>query len=372
MSDLQISLLVIGALVVGAVYVYDWLQEHRLRRRLRDAFGEARDDALLGSGKEPVLREGPLEPQLQPAPAPAPISPAESAADNTAAGGVPAPAAVREALSVPGFDTAFDYVAEIVSDAPIAESMIGELTRKVSACGKPSRTAGFDAERGEWEDLARGAGGHFTRLRVALQLVNRAGPLNVAQLASFCDAVKSCADRVPALAVCPDTQAALASARNLDAFCADVDIAVGVNVVAEDGGTFSGTKIRGLAEAAGFKLEPDGIFHYRDEQRQTLFTLDNHEPAPFLPERIKTLSTHGITLLLDVPRVGDGIRVFERMLELARSFAAALGGKLVDDNRVALSDAGIARIKEQLRSIHAAMETHGIAAGSEQARRLFS
>ena len=31
---------------------------------------------------------------------------------------------------------------------------------------------------------------------------------------------------------------------------------------------------------------------------RTLFTLDNHEPAPFLPEQIKHLSTAGITLLL--------------------------------------------------------------------------
>ena len=31
-----------------------------------------------------------------------------------------------------------------------------------------------------------------------------------------------------------------------------------------------------------------------------------HEPAPFLPEQIKQLTTDGITLLLDVPRVADG------------------------------------------------------------------
>ena len=35
-----------------------------------------------------------------------------------------------------------------------------------------------------------------------------------------------------------------------------------------------------------------------------LFTLDNHEPMPFVPEQMKTLSTSGITFLLDVPRVG--------------------------------------------------------------------
>jgi len=34
MSDLQLSLLVIGAVVVGAVYLYNWLQERRFRVRM--------------------------------------------------------------------------------------------------------------------------------------------------------------------------------------------------------------------------------------------------------------------------------------------------------------------------------------------------
>jgi len=372
MSDLQISLLAIGVLVVGAVYVYNWLQERGLRRRLREAFGRTHQDVLLRGGEDGASLEGRLEPQFQPAVPARGTHAAEDDANPASPTGSPGSAAEPGSPAGPGLDPALEYVAEIESSAAIAESVIAELTRKISSCGKPSRAAGYDAARGEWDDLARGAGGRYTQLRLALQLVNRAGPVNVAQLATFCDAVKICAEKIPARASCPDTQGALEAARELDAFCADVDVAVGVNVVSENGGAFSGTGIRGLAEAAGFKLEPDGIFHYRDEQRQTLFTLDNHEPAPFLPERVKGLSTHGITLLMDVPRVADGIRVFERMLEIATGLAAALGGKLVDDNRAALSDAGVSRIKEQLRSIHAAMKSRGIAPGSERARRLFS
>jgi FtsZ-interacting cell division protein ZipA len=164
----------------------------------------------------------------------------------------------------------------------------------------------------------------------------------------------------------------LKNARELDAFCAEVDVAVGVNIVAAEGGKFPGFRIRAAAETAGFKLESDGVFHYRGGLRETLFTLDNHEPAPFLPESIKGLSTRGVTLLLDVPRVADGAEVLARMLEAAHSLAAALGGRVVDDNSAALSDAGLARIKEQVRSIHAKMDLHGIPAGSPRALRLFS
>ena len=66
MSDLQLSLLVIGAVVIGAVYLYNWLQERSLQRRLQQAFGSAHDDVLLKAGVDSALADGRLEPQLVP------------------------------------------------------------------------------------------------------------------------------------------------------------------------------------------------------------------------------------------------------------------------------------------------------------------
>jgi hypothetical protein len=344
--------------VVGAVYLYNWLQERSLHRRLQQAFGHAHEDVLLRSAVETAPADGRLEPQL-----------ARVGTERARSEVVEEPAAAAPAA---GFDALLDYVAEVNGSTPISDGLIGELASKIASCGKPARITGFEPRSGAWEELARGGGGRYTRLRLGLQLVNRAGALNPAQLATFCDAVRQCAERIPAEAVCPDTQAALKVARELDAFCGTVDVAIGVNVIAEEGGAFAGTRIRALAESAGLKLEPDGVFHYRDEHRHTLFTLDNHEPAPFLPESIKGISTRGITLLLDVPRVARGIDALERMLEIAVSLAAGLDGRVVDDNRSALSDAGAARIKEQLRSIHDAMASHGVPAGGSRALRLFS
>jgi hypothetical protein len=358
MSDLQLSLLVIGAVVVGAVYLYNWLQERSLHRRLQQAFGTAHEDVLLRAGGESGRSDGRREPQLVAAEA-----------------GEGRGTAVDEPPGAPvaaGFDALLDYVAEINGSVPIPDALTGELSSKVLSCGKPARITGFEPRSGTWEEIARGGGGRYTRLRLSLQLVNRAGAVSPAQLASFCDAVRQCADRIPADAVCPDTNAALKAARELDAFCANVDVAIGVNVIAQEGGAFAGTRIRALAESAGFKLGPDGIFHFRDEHRHILFTLDNHEPAPFLPESIKGISTHGVTLLLDVPRVAHGLDALEQMLGIAGGLAAGLGGRVVDDNRALLTEAGAERIEEQLRSIHAAMAQHGVPAGGARALRLFS
>jgi hypothetical protein len=361
-SDLQLSLLVIGAMVVGAVCVYNWVQERNLRRRLRQAFGDVPDDVLLRRGEEAPGGAGRVEPQLQQSRIPQ--RPLRQDSGSLTPRHPPATAAS-------GFDAELDYVVELQSDAPIPEAAIAELLSKIGECGKPARALGISPDTGEWEEVTRESGRRYGGLRLGLQLVNRSGPVNTAQLALFCDAARSCAEKASAVAVCPDARAALEAARELDAFCSRVDVAVGVNVVAQEGVTFPGAGIREFAEAAGFKLEPDGVFHYRNEERQTLFTLDNHEPAPFLPEQIKQLTTRGITLMLDVPRVADGT-VLDRMIDIGRDLAAGMGGTLVDDNRNALSEAGIGRIREQLRSIHAALAARGMPAGGPHALRLFS
>ena len=370
MSDLQLSLLVIGLVVVAGVYLFNWWQERRLRRRLEQAFGEERDDVLLKTETaEPQVR---VEPQFEaivedePGAGPASLLRIELPVEQVE------PLAAAPVPEVPWFDTALDYIAEIQAPAPISAAVIAELLSKVATTGKPCRAAGYSDASGEWEELARSGAGRHRRIRLALQLVTRNGALTSPQLAAFTEAVRSCAAKIGAAANYPDADTALQHARELDGFCAEVDVAIGINVVAPAGASFSGTKIRTQAEAAGFKLEPDGVFHFRDDARHTLFTLDNHEPLPFIPEQIGSLVTAGITLLLDVPRVADGPQALASMLEIAQHMAAALGGRLVDDNRIALNPAGIATIRQQLEGISSAMTDRGIVPGSERALRLFS
>ena len=365
MSDLQISLVIIGAVVVGGVYLFNWAQERKFRRKLGQAFEVEREDVLLDTVAKSGAR---VEPQVAWSDTPAgPDSPRNVVEERR-----PVSILADTPSAPPPFDADIDYVAVIESATPISATVIAELFNRAAACGKPCRVAGLRAQSGEWEELARTGGDHYIKVAVALQLANRTGPVNAAQLAIFGDAVRNCAGKISAAASCPDTQAALSAARDLDEFCNEVDVVIGINIVAADGQTFPGARIRALAETAGFKLEPDGLFYFRNEERQSLFTLDNHEPAPFLPEQINRLSTNGITLLLDVPRVADGPVVLDRMIDVGRGLAQALGGRLVDDNRTALNEAGIARIRALIGEICSKMEASGITAGGVRALRLFS
>jgi FtsZ-interacting cell division protein ZipA len=375
MSDLQASLLIIGAVVVGGVTAFNWLQQWRLRRRLEDAFGDKPEDVLLREepAREPSAR---VEPQLHTTARGA----AEDDADEPVELAPPAPAPANAANAdivqrlppVPDFDPAIDYIAAIDAAEPVSAAGLAELHTRAAAAGKRFRVVGFNADTGEWEEAGRLSGGRYAHLRLAVQLLSRKGIVDVAALTAISEAVRECAARFSASAHCPDINTAVIAARDLDAYCADVDVAIGVNILPPAGETFGGTRIRTLAESSGFKLEPDGVFHYRDDSRRTLFTLDNHEPAPFLPEQIKHLTTNGVTLLLDVPRVADGYAALRLMLVTGHGLAQGLGGSLVDDNRVPLSENSVRAIEQQLKSIHAKMEARGMAPGSERALRLFS
>lgn len=379
MSELQLSLLAIGVLVVGGVYGYNAWQERRLRQRLHEAFDEERgDDALMRMEVVPTPRSEPqlkVEPQLavshEPVAedvAPEPVaSPVTLPVEEPAA----APAVERPVPPVPWFDEVLDYVAEILAPAPPGSAVIAELTAKIAAGGKPARVAGFNPITGEWEDLKRVGAGHHSRIRLALQLVTRSGPLSAPQVAGFTDAIRACATKIGATADYPDARAALQQAREVDEFCAEVDIAIGLNVVAPSGANFSGRDIQALAEAGGFKLEADGLFHYRQGGR-TVFTLDNHEPVPFDGDDIASVTTSGVTLVLDVPRALDGKRALDLMIDAGERLATGLGGRLVDDNRVPLSATGITRIRQQLDAIADAMVARGFTPGGERALRLFA
>ncbi len=352
MSDLQIALAAIGLLVVGGVYAFNIWQERKLRQRLEQAFGGGHDDVLLKPA-QPAPESPRIEPRLAgDGPEDAPAFKARPAAD--------------------GADPVIEFVADIELGAPAGDAALHELMSQLSTLGKPARLLGWDEAAATWIVLGRGADGDFQQLKAALQLVNRAGPVHAPQLNGFCDAVRAWAGSHGAEAHVGDTAAALQAARELDQFCGEADVAIGFNVVAQSGEAFSGDQLAAAAEAAGFSLEADGAFHWRDAGGQTLFTMENHETEAFAEERLAAMQTSGLTLLLDVPRVADGAAALERMAQAGAAMAGALGGFVVDDNRVPLQDAAITRIKAQLQEICSAMADRGIAAGSPRALRLFA
>ncbi|OQW39202.1 MAG: cell division protein FtsZ [Proteobacteria bacterium SG_bin4] len=389
MSDLQISLIIIGIIVIAGVVVFNWLQQARYRRNMQAAFDHEHDDILLDDPNtedpfqriEPKFNKAPpdlqsdrlgqKEPPLDESPK-VPIPPAAHTTNTFIQSNIVSSSSTTSPLL--DYDSNTNYIVNIRSESVIPNTHIAKLLQRKFDFGKPVYWLGQPDKDEPWEEITNESNvdsDGYGHIKGCLQLADRAGPISEVNLSKFRDLVLDFASQTQATAECPDIVSTHEKAVALDKFCADVDVMIGINIISKDDGAFVGTKIRALAEASGFKLDSDGLFKYRDESNNTLFTLSNYESSPFLPENMKSLTTHGVTFLLDVPRVAHGERVFDQMTHLAKIFSNTLGGIMVDDNRVPLSDSGIQRSKQQLIEIQNIMKNNHILAGSPSALRLF-
>lgn len=309
-------------------------------------------------------------PQDQPA---VPVSPAPQARppERPAA---PLPAFLDDEVeesSVPrtsGLDAATEYIARLKFTAPLLANF-GTLLSTLRRIGKPLRAFGMRSDGG-WEALSSHPRSPYAQVEFGLQLADRSGALSQDQLDGFCRALYEFAAEEGGAVSCPDKEATLRQARDLDLFCMGVDVLIGLNVVSADSRPFTSEAMHGLAQEARLGLEADGTFQARDDFGHILFTLANQEDAPF-PRDGRGLTTHGVTLLFDVPRVADGLAVFDRMVRLGQDLTWRLEGRLVDDNGRVVSEDSLNRDRDRLAQYYAGMEARGIPAGGERALRLF-
>ncbi|NJD25484.1 MAG: cell division protein FtsZ [Betaproteobacteria bacterium] len=389
MTELQMGLIGLGVALVVAVFGYNKWQEMRQRKVAEALLKPREDDILLGG--EPAGADAPAgtasgSVPVTPAPRPAerrePVFGEVPAPDDTsvaleepAAPAISGPeAGERPAGQVPGslLDPRLEFIValELVDFRPAAD-VIGRQQPALERLGKVVHWVGYNDATREWERIGTASELPVRRVRAGLQLVDRAGAVSDADLATFAGAMQELAGELPATADMPSTRLR-EQAAELDRFCAAVDLEIGINLVSK-GTAFTGTKIRALAEAAGMVLGDAGAFVRSDDDGRVQFSLHNLETTPFTPDSIRSVATHGLTFVLDVPRVDHGERVFQQMAELARRFAETLQGTLVDDNRQPLSDVQIDHIRREfIGKPQATMAAYGVPAGSAQALRLFS
>ncbi|MCL2523818.1 MAG: cell division protein ZipA C-terminal FtsZ-binding domain-containing protein [Betaproteobacteria bacterium] len=380
MTELQWGLIGLGGAAVLGVFAYNKWQERRHRKLAEKVMRPQHEDVLLGGGslaaseaapavaehrapaerREPVLGEmGEAVPAAVP---PEPALAVHDHADDLPAGPVP--------LELLDPRLEFIVVMELVEPVP-ATQILHAQREALRRLNKPVHWIGFNERSREWERLHADSELPVRRLRIGLQLVNRLGPLGDGDWAVFTGAMRALADELMAVADMPPARV-LDQAAEIDRFCAAVDLEIGLNLVSR-GMPFPGTKIRALAEAAGLTLGGDGIFTRYDDAGRPLFSLQNYETTPFAADTLRNLATHSLTFTLDVPCVDHGERVFAQMTELARRFADALNGTLVDDNRQPLGDSQLEHIRREfIGKPQATMMSFGLPAGSAQARRLFS
>lgn len=398
MTELQMGLIALGAAAVVGVFGYNKWQENRHRKMAEAVLKRQHEDVLLGDAPKvatkPFVTER-SEPEIG-------IEPPEEKYDQRlepvmAVDHAPLAQAAEEPVTMPPevlddqsviteeiidvpvtelptalLDSRLEFIVAMELVDPVSVHQIlysqREVLQKVS---KPVHWVGFNELTREWVRLGSDASMNVRRLRIGLQLANRMGPVSDADLVVFAGAMQALADELMAVADMPSIRVR-DQAVEIDRFCAEVDLEIGINLVSKDT-PFAGTKIRALAEAAGMILGADSLFTRYDDKGRAQFYLQNLESTQFSPESIRTMTTHGLTFLLDVPRVDHGEHVFMQMAELAKRFAETLHGTLVDDNRQVLSDVQLEHIRREfIGKPQAVMASYSLPAGSAQALRLFS
>lgn len=375
-SELQIALTGAGATAVALVWGYNVWQDRQHRKTADRIFKGGQSDALLVDDAGPRADAGErLEPSFSTA-----MDEADSAPDTLATSDDPGATVQAEpdAAAAPAWPAdCADEIVDCVLRLTAAEAIPAPAVQAMQTvwAGELSKPLHWLAQ-GEgdelWRRIEADDSGRYRDWAAALQLVDRRGPASDSELARFFDGVQSLAQQTAAVLELPSRGELVMRAAALDQFCAGVDIQFVLHVVDATGGAFAGTKLRGVAEAAGLVLEGDGVFRARDADGGELFTLANLGTERLEADSIKSLATHGLTLSLDVPRATDGMLAFDRMLATARQLAAALGGVLVDAQRAPLADAMIDAIRAKTGELQARMNEAGIAPGSTRALRLFS
>lgn len=364
-SELQLGLIGAGTFAVVGIFAYGKWQERRHRRQAEQVFGGEQRDVLLEAdvGRAGGSRVEPAE--LSPEPEPGQAPRARAVAEEPLR---------RQAPDLPGpLDGRVDCAIRIESIEPLQAGKLWLAQRELMpGISKPVSWFAFDDSRNAWEEIGGHNAGSHNWFCAAVQMADRRGAMDEAEFGAFADGVQRVCDQFLAMPASQPARAeAMAVARELDRFCAGVDVQIGVNVICPTAPVV-GTKLRGLAEAHGLVLRDDGMFHAEDEAGVTLFSLANLEAVPFSPESLRGLHTGGLTLMVDVPRVPNGHLAFDRMMVFARQLAESFNGQVVDDNQAPFGEPAAALIRSQIEQFQGQMHNYGVPAGSRLALRLFS
>jgi FtsZ-interacting cell division protein ZipA len=372
-SDFQLALVAIAALIVVAVIVYNRWQEAKYKKRAEQAFWSGHRDALLDESGD---RDDRVEPQFGTMQN---LKPSSGNSEDDLMGfdspTVDEPIMPRSATTsrLPGINAQIDSIALLLADSAIVPDQFWPTVQQSQRVSKHIIWEGLVG--GLWQPIdAQNAddGEGYRELRAGLQLASRSGAVDINTLHAFNEMMVAFAQGLGAVSQREDVELATARSQAVDAFCADTDIEIAVNVIGKGGATFATTKVRGLAESNGLVALDSGEYELRDELGHVLFTLRNMSAEE--PPGIRHAGTYltGLTFALDVPRAPQPARVFDRMMTLALRFADTLQGDVVDDNRKALTANGRKVIADTITGIASEMESKGVVPGSSAALRLYS
>lgn len=275
-------------------------------------------------------------------------------------------------------DPRFFYIAELDKNQAIEHNLgipidvVQKHMGLFDSLHKRVQLVGFSQKGRTWEKVDPSLAQNYLRLAFGMQLADRTGPLTQTELNVFTQSITELGKYAEAEVVLGEKQNVLHRAQELDQFCASIDIGIGLNLLPNHAEGFSSLHIAQLTQAVQLRFNmKTQSYHALNPSGRSVFSLIAIDNAPLHLESGEELLVLGLTFLLEVPTVANGLQVFDHMYKIAREMATDLDATLVDDNHRILTENSIQKIREQLIDIYQKMDKGGMPAGGEIASVLF-
>jgi len=270
-------------------------------------------------------------------------------------------------------DALIDVIVPIALDGKrvSGDALIAALpaTRRVGT--KPFAVEGRNDVTGQWEFPV--AGQRYRAVQAGVQLANRAGPLNEIGYSEFVGKTQAYADAIGGAPEFPDMLEQVARARELDQFASSHDAQLSFTLRPR-GTVWSPGFVQQQAARIGFVpgvLPGRLVLPGSESGVPALLDLSFDQQAALADDPVRA-AIYDVTLCLDVPQVPRESKPYARLTETAFALAQALGGAITDDVGQLLQPHMIESIGVDLERLYDTLEARDLAAGSPQARRLFS
>ena len=410
MSTLQISLAVVGVVLLGLIVAYNAWNTRRHAPKRADRDEQARQGAEDAARFEPAL-DGvdvtDLPPHMRPA-ATQPLStplhdplldampdkpefeapiaapqPDKAVAPVAHGAGGEEPSPTQTAAAAPVHQPlpaerklALDGLIDAIAPIQMEQSVSGEAALQVQpttrrAGSKPFRIEGFNEATRDWESVR--AGQRYNAFQAGVQLANRTGALNEIEFSEFAAKAQTFADALNGALELPDMLHEVGRARELDQFASEHDAQLSFMLRARHA-AWSPGYVQQNASQVGFTagaMPGRLVFPAAEVGMPPVLTLA-YDTQAALSDDPEQSAIRDILLSLDVAQVHRGEQPFGRLREVAAELCQSMDGVLCDQNGSPLPAMTMEPITADLETLYDKLDSRELSAGSALARRLFS
>ena len=370
MSTLQLSLAIVGGLVLALIVAYNtWTSRRNAPKRALPPDGD-------NGPAEPALRQEPGFDATASTQAgefqslDRGTEPGAHAVDASEALQMPVPPFSSERR--PGLDPLIDVIATLQPEHVVSgDAALAALPPTRRAGSKPFAIEGLNETSQQWETPAPGQ--RYQSFQAGVQLANRMGALNEIEFSEFVVKAQAFADAINAAPEFPDMLQEVARARELDQFASDHDAQLMFMLRARHA-AWSPGYVQQNAARVGFvpgAMPGRLVLPASTQGLPPLLTLGFDTQAALADDPDQS-AIRDITLSLDVAQVHRTEQPFARLRDVAAALCQAMDGVLCDQNGTPLPAMAMDPIAADLELLYDQLDGRDLSAGSVLARRLFS